>query len=138
MEAFQEGFRAKCAIIACILNLEYPLLMFLLLAVYHLFIRHCIVKDRVGKNNVWNLGHGENVHIFWLQGRGVIELGKKFASRGLKVWRTLLSNFVNIFDYYLFSGWVSTCNLLYFKITSQLFLGKAKHVQINHHNRRYF
>ena len=52
MEAFQEGFRAKCAIIACILNLEYPLLMFLLLAVYHLFIRHCIVKDRVGKNNV--------------------------------------------------------------------------------------
>ena len=44
--------RAKGAIIACILSLELPLLTFLLLTVFHLFIRHYIFKDRVGKNEV--------------------------------------------------------------------------------------
>ena len=35
---------------------------------YHLFIRHYIFKDCVGRNNVWNLGYEGNLDIFWLEG----------------------------------------------------------------------
>ena len=44
---------AVIAFIAYISNLEYFLLTFLLLTVYH----H-IFQDRVGRNDVWNIGYG--------------------------------------------------------------------------------
>ena len=40
----------------------------LMLTVNHYSIRHYIFKDRVSRNNVWNLGYGENLDIFWLGG----------------------------------------------------------------------
>ena len=51
METFKWFLRAKDAIIACILNLEFALITFLTLIVYHLFIRHNF-KDRVSRNEV--------------------------------------------------------------------------------------
>ena len=69
--------RPKGAIIACLLNIQHALLTFLLLTVYHLFIRHYIFKDLCGKN-VWNLGYGGNLDIFrfwgnsYSRGRGLL------------------------------------------------------------------
>ena len=57
--------RTRGAFVACILNAEYSLLIFLLTA-YHLFIRHYIFKDHIGRNDVPNKGYGRNLDIFWL------------------------------------------------------------------------
>ena len=47
-EAFQQFLKAKGTIITCTSNLEFDMLTFLLLTVYHLFIWYYIFKDYIG------------------------------------------------------------------------------------------
>ena len=84
MEAFWKYIREKSAIITCILNLEYALLTFLLLPVYHLFIFYCIFKDSIGRNDVWNLGYGGNLDLFGFGG-GANHLAGGEGLKGLRV-----------------------------------------------------
>ena len=72
----------------CISNLEYILLTFLLFAIFDLFIRHNIFKDRIDRN-VLNLGYEGKSRYILVGGRashkakGEIQLGR------LKGWRSL-------------------------------------------------
>ena len=67
----------------CISSLEYTLLTFLLLTVYHLFILRNIFKDCID-GNVLNLswrggeGVGGVLDTFWLWGEQVIQLRERF------------------------------------------------------------
>ena len=86
---FSVGFRVKGEIIPYILNLGYALLMLLLLSVYHIFIRHYILKDRVGRKDVWNLVYGKNLDIIFF-GRQAIHLGERLLGEEVsrKYWRS--------------------------------------------------
>ena len=71
-------------------NLEYTLLTFLLLTVYHLFIRHNISKNCIDRN-VLNLGYGwESGYILAVGRASHIAVGEMYIRR-LKGWRTLWS-----------------------------------------------
>ena len=61
----------------CISSLEYTLLTFLLLTVYHLFILHNIFKDCIDRN-ILNLSQG-GLDIFWLWRGQVIQLRERFS-----------------------------------------------------------
>lgn len=68
MEAFQLFLRARSAIIASTLNLDYALLTFLLLTVHNLLIWHYIFKDYIGRNDVWNFGYGKKSGYVLVEG----------------------------------------------------------------------
>ena len=70
-----------------------------------------LFMDCIGKNDVWNLGYGRNLNIFWSGGQ-VIQIGKRFATGRLKSWSLnmtftcfaqistwLLSGFLKLIDY---------------------------------------
>ena len=71
-------------------NLEYTLLTFLLLTVYHLFIRHNIFKDCIDRN-VLNLGYGWESRYILVVTRTSHIAGGEMYFRRLKGWRTLWS-----------------------------------------------
>ena len=71
-------------------NLEYTLLTFLLLTVYHLFIRHNIFKDCIDRN-VLNLGYGWESRYILVVTRTSHIAGGEMCFRRLKGWRTLWS-----------------------------------------------
>ena len=85
MKAFQQFPKAKGGIYI-ILNLEYTLLTFSLLTVYHLFIQHNIFKDCIDRN-VLNLGYGWESRYILVVGRACGEV----YFRRLNGWRTLWS-----------------------------------------------
>ena len=71
-------------------NLEYTLLTFLLLTVYHLFIWHNIFEDCKDRN-VLNLGYGwESRYILVAGSASHIAAGEMYFRR-LKGWKTLWS-----------------------------------------------
>ena len=89
MKAFQQFPKAKSGIYI-ILNLEYTLLTFSLLTVYHLFIQHNIFKDCIDRN-VLNLGYGwESRYILVVVRASHIAAGE-VCFRRLKGWRKLWS-----------------------------------------------
>ena len=76
--------------ICIISNLECTLLTFLLLIVYHLFIRHNIFKDCIDRNAL-NLGYGWESRYILVVGRTSHIAGVEMYFRRLKGWRTLWS-----------------------------------------------
>ena len=89
MKDFQWFPKAKGGIyIIC--NLEYTLVKFSLLTVYHLFIQHNILKDCIDRNFL-NLGYGwESRYIFVVGRASHIAAGEVYFRR-LKGWWALWS-----------------------------------------------
>ena len=85
MKPFQWFPNAKGGIYI-ISNLEHTLLTFLLVSVYHLFIRHNNFKDCIDRN-VLNLGNGWESRYILVVGRAShIAAGEMYFKR-LKGWR---------------------------------------------------
>ena len=71
-------------------DLDYTLLTFLLLTVYHLFIQHNILKNCIGRN-VLNLGYGWESRYILVVGRASHIAAGEVCFRRLKGWRKLWS-----------------------------------------------
>ena len=89
MKVFQQFPKAKGGIYI-ISNLEYTLLTFSLLTVYHLFIQHNIFKDCIDRN-VLNLGYGWESRYILVVGRASHIAAGEVCFRRLKGWRKLWS-----------------------------------------------
>ena len=88
MKVFSSFQRQKVEFIS--LNLEYTLLTFSLLTVYHLFIQHNIFKDCIDRN-VLNLGYGWESRYILVVGRASHIAAGEVCFRRLKGQRKLWS-----------------------------------------------
>ena len=89
MELFHQFPKAKGGIYI-ISNLEYTLLIFSLLTVYHLLIQHNIFKDCIDRN-VLNSGYGCESTYILVVGRASPIAAGEVCFRRLKRWKKLWS-----------------------------------------------